>query len=127
MQPYLLTAAILAVVVGLVHSILGEVLIFSRMRNGRQVIPTIGKPLLRERHVRILWATWHIVTIFGWAIAVVLFRLSWPAAGVLLQDVVMHAIIVSMLTSALLVLVATKGKHPGWIGLLAVAILCWLA
>ncbi len=127
MQPYLLSAALLAVIVGLVHSILGEVLIFSRMRTGRQIVPTMGSPLLRERHVRILWATWHIVTIFGCAFAVVLLRLAQPASDVLLQDAMVQTIIISMLASAVLVLFATKGKHPGWIGLLVVAVLCWLA
>lgn len=127
MSPYLLSAAILAFIVGLVHAILGEVLIFNRMRVDGQVIPTVGKPILRERHVRILWATWHIATIFGWAIAVVLYRLAQPATDLLLQDVLIQTIAFGMLASALLVLIATKGKHPGWIGLLLVAALCWLA
>ena len=36
------------------------------------------------------------------------------------------AIIASMLGGALLVLIGTRGRHPGWIGLLGVAILVWL-
>ncbi|MEM8488050.1 MAG: hypothetical protein AAF564_21045 [Bacteroidota bacterium] len=127
MHPYLLAAAIAAAIVGLVHSVLGEVLIFSRMRSDRQIIPTVGKPLLHERHVRILWATWHIASIFGWALAAVLFSLAQPASEMLLQEVVVHAIAGGMFASGLLVLIATKGKHPGWLGLLVVAALCWLS
>ena len=127
MQPYFLSAAILAVVIGLVHSILGERLIFNRLRDGSQLVPTKGKPLLRERHIRILWATWHIVTIFGWGIAAMLFSFAWPASQTTPEVIVTYAIGASMLASSLLVLYATKGKHPGWIGLLIVALLCWLA
>ncbi|MEM7133810.1 MAG: hypothetical protein AAF702_46370 [Chloroflexota bacterium] len=126
MQSYLFTAAILAVSVGLIHSILGEVLIFSRMGDGT-FVPAVGRPLLRERHVRILWATWHIVTIFGWALATILLRLTWPGSELALQSFVKNTVGIGMLISSLLVLYATKGMHPGWIGLLGVAGLCWLA
>ena len=37
-----------------------------------------------------------------------------------------QVIAVSMLGGSLLVLVATRGRHPGWIGLLGVAGLVWL-
>jgi len=125
-QTYLVMAGALAVVVGLVHSILGEVLIFSGMRQGR-IVPTNGRPQLRERYVRILWASWHIVTIFGWTIAAILFALSASLPETVLTDVIKNSIIVSMLASSVLVLYATKGMHPGWLGLLAVSVLCWLA
>lgn len=56
MNIYFLAAAVLLILIGLVHSILGEKLIFRRMRKGG-FIPTNGGPALREPHVRILWAT----------------------------------------------------------------------
>ena len=55
----LIAAAVLAISVGVIHSVLGELLIFNQMREG-SFVPKIGKPLLRERNVRILWATWHL-------------------------------------------------------------------
>ena len=126
MQSFPLAAGLLAILVGTVHSVLGEHLIFRRMRNGG-VIPTTGEPLLRERHVRILWAGWHVVTVFGWALGAMLLRMSVPSSDVAFESFVRHAIAISMLASALLVLVATRGRHPGWLGLLLVAILAWLA
>ena len=60
----LIAAAALAFVVGLVHSLLGERLIFRRMRVGG-AIPTNGGIVLREAHVRILWASWHVLTQHG--------------------------------------------------------------
>jgi hypothetical protein len=125
MQTYIFIAGILAIIVSAVHSILGEVLIFRQLRV-RGIIPTNGAPLLKERHVRILWASWHVVTVFGWAFAAVMLRLAFPTDDGSFQTFVKHAIMVSMLASALLVLLGTKGKHPGWLGLAAVAVLIWL-
>lgn len=125
MQIYYLVAGILAIVVGLVHSLLGEVLIFNRMRD-QHLVPTVGYPVLKERHVRILWATWHGVTFFGWAMGAVLLMYALPHTGIDSKAFVLQAIAFSMAGVSALVLVATKGIHPGWFGLLAVAALIWL-
>ena len=125
MKTYIFIAGILAIIVGAAHSVLGEILIFRQMRVSG-IIPTNGAPLLKERHVRILWASWHVVTVFGWAFAAVMMRLAFPTDNDLLQTFVKHTIIASMLVSALLVLLGTKGMHPGWLGLAGVAVLVWL-
>ncbi len=116
MNAYLLAAAIVAIVVGAIHSVLGEVLIFRHLRKGA-LVPTASAPPLRERDVRILWASWHIATVFGWAFAVLLLQLA----------TVEQAAIGAFIGSSLLVLLGTRGRHPGWIGLLAVAALVCLA
>ena len=36
------------------------------------IIPTNGGKVIGEGHVRIIWASWHIVTLFGWLIAATL-------------------------------------------------------
>lgn len=125
MQTYTFLAALLTLVVGVVHSVLGERLIFSRLRN-KGVVPTVGEPLLLERHVRILWASWHIVTVFGWALGAILFRIAFPSVEPVLHAFVENTIIVSMLAGSFLVLIATRGRHPGWLGLLGVAVLTYL-
>jgi hypothetical protein len=125
MNPYLAAAGTLAFLVGLAHSLLGEHLIFRRMRTGT-IIPTNGGKVIGEGHVRIIWASWHIVTVFGWLVAASLFLLAalpdrTPDSGLALS-----AIVVTMIVSALLVLIATRARHPGWAGLLGVALLAWL-
>jgi hypothetical protein len=125
MNSYFVAAASLAFLVGLVHSILGEVLIFRRMRRGG-LIPTEGGTLLRESNVRILWASWHVLTVFGWLIAAILFWLSQQPSKQSSYVFIETAIIVSMLTGSAFVLVGTKARHPGWVGLLGVAILVWM-
>lgn len=126
MNAYFIAAAILASVVGLVHSVLGEVMIFRRLRKPGRVIPSEGGALLLGSNVRILWASWHVLTVFGWGMAAILVWLSRAASSRIDVAVIGHAIEMSMLLGSALVLIATKGRHPGWVGLLGVAVLVWL-
>jgi hypothetical protein len=126
MNAYYIAAAAIAFVVALGHSILGEKLIFRRLRKDRQLVPTNGGNLLGEGHIRILWASWHIVTVFGWCIGAALLRLSWPAAAQGATAFVAQAIAFAALTASALVFISTRGRHPGWVGLLAIAVCVWL-
>lgn len=125
MNSYFLAAAILAFLVGLAHTVLGEVMIFRRMRQGG-VIPTSGGGLLRESNVRILWASWHVLTVLGWGMAAMLLALAIPGPQSPAYSVIIWTIALSMLAGSALVAIGTKGRHPGWIGLLGVAVLVWL-
>jgi hypothetical protein len=118
-------AAMLAIVVALVHSILGEIMIFRRLRKPGRMIPTDGGERLLGSNVRILWASWHVLTVFGLGMAAILLRLA-SSARTAEHDFIAQAIAVSMLGGSLLVLVGTRGRHPGWVGLLGVALLVWL-
>ncbi len=120
MNPWFFSSGILMIIVGLVHSVFGERLIFSRMRCDG-VIPTDGGGLLRERHVRILWATWHLASVLGWAAAFVLIY----AANATVPAPVIAALVAACAAGGILVLVGTRAKHPGWIALLAAALLAW--
>lgn len=79
MNRYVVAAAAIAFVVGLVHSALGEKLTLRRLRAWDELVPTNGGNVLRERHVRVLWASWHLVTVFDWCMGTVMLRLSRPA------------------------------------------------
>ena len=125
MNGYFMAAAAIAFVVGLVHSVFGEILVFRQMRR-RGFIPTNGGNVLSEGNVRILWATWHIVTVFGWCIGAVLWRLASPSAAHALTGFEAQAFAIAALAAAILVFVGTKARHPGWIGLLAIAVCAWL-
>lgn len=119
-NPWFLSGGILMIIVGLVHSVLGEHMIFSRLRAGG-LIPTEGGSHLRERHVRILWATWHLASVLGWAHAFILLY----AANAAVPALVIEALMAAAAAGGMLVLVGTRGKHPGWIALLVVALLVW--
>ncbi|WP_034695501.1 hypothetical protein [Acidovorax sp. NO-1] len=119
---FYLAGAILMALIGVIHTVLGEVLIFQRMRV-KGVVPTKGGEVLRERNVRILWATWHLVTVLGFLVAVVIVHLIRMPAGSVESRLLVVSLIGAMLASSLLVLVGTRGRHPGWAGLLVVALL----
>ncbi len=125
MNSYFTAAAILAFLVGLVHSVLGEVMIFGRMRH-RGFIPTNGGGVLRESNVRILWASWHVLTVLGWGMAAILLLLALPSSQPYAHPLFAQAIALSMLLGSALVAIGTKARHPGWIGLIGVAVLVWL-
>lgn len=125
MQTYLAAAAVLAFLTGLVHSVLGEILIFRHLRRGT-FVPALGAPPLRERNIRILWATWHLATVFGWTLAAILLQLARSPQAPLL-DYVIGATIAANAGGSLLVLVGTRGRHPGWIALAIAAGLLWAA
>jgi hypothetical protein len=122
MNWYFVSAAALAFTIGLVHSLLGERLIFRRMRTAG-IVPTNGGQVLREPQVRILWASWHVVTLMGWCVGVFLLWLAVPSSRLLGQSSIVTAVAVTMLGSSILVLFGTRGRHAGWVGLLGVAIL----
>jgi hypothetical protein len=126
MQVLFFTAGLLALITGIVHSVLGEFLIFRHLRTGG-LVPTMGAAPLRERSIRILWATWHIASVFGWAFAAILFQLAVAPHDSSLIAFVLSTIVFANLGGSLLVLIGTKGRHPGWIALLAVAVCTWLA
>ena len=119
MNSLLVAAAVLAVLVGLIHSALGEILIFRRL-------PRASNGALPQPH-GVLWATWHIASVLGWALAALLWKLAASPAPPPLQQFLLTAIATAFAASALLVLIGTRGRHPGWAGLGGVAVLIWLA
>jgi hypothetical protein len=126
MHSLLVTAAVIATVTGFVHSLLGERLIFRHLR-ASSLVPSLPAPPLQSRHVRILWATWHLASVFAWALAGMLLLLSQDSAAALSARSVLGASALAFLVGSLLVLIGTRGRHPGWVALGAVGILSWVA
>lgn len=101
MSLMLLAAAALTVAIAVVHSVLGERRIFRRLRGG-------GEPRLSAFQVGILWSSWHLVSLFGLALAAALFCLASPTGLANLLAVLRAAVIGSMVGGAGLV-----GIRPG--------------
>ena len=75
-----LAAACLALV-GVAHSVLGELLLFRRLRTqGRQTVGRAeagtAQQVLHTPHLRILWGTWHVASVPCWALSALLWRLG---------------------------------------------------
>ncbi|MEQ8473038.1 MAG: hypothetical protein RIC35_17720 [Marinoscillum sp.] len=125
MNIYFLIAGILCFILGIVHSILGELLIFNSKRNPSSIVPSKKSADLKERHIRIIWATWHLATIFGWCLGVILVKISLTQNELNIEIIrlITQSTNYAMMAGSILVLIATKGKHPGWIILLIIGAL----
>jgi len=125
MNIYYLSAGCLSLLLGIVHSILGEVLIFKNKRKNGSIISTICNENLKQKHLRIICATWHLASLFGFASAIILIKIAMDPIKneVIHSSFIAATISIVMFLSAALVLIATKRKYPGWIVLLIIAVL----
>lgn len=125
MNIYLLVAGILFIFLGIAHSVIGEYLIFNDKRNKGSLVPSKKSAELKERHLRIIWATWHLSSFLGWCIGAILIKISLEQNELNsnITDFIVQSIKYATFVSSLLVLFATKGKHPGWVGFLLIGIL----
>ncbi len=119
MNPWLLGAAALTVLIAVAHSLLGEQRIFRHLRRG-SLVPTEGGTVLREFQVRILWGAWHVMSVLGLALALVLL---WLARQALPPANLAHGLAAAMAASGLLVGISNRGRHPAWAALAGVAVL----
>lgn len=122
MNPWLIGAATLTFVIGLAHSVLGERMVFRQLRRAG-LVPDGGAPALRGFQTRILWASWHLVTLFGWALAALLLWLAQPAARAASGGVVETVVAAALAAGGGLVLLSNRGRHPAWIALWVAAAL----
>ncbi|MGL5446829.1 MAG: hypothetical protein ACRDBL_05930 [Rhabdaerophilum sp.] len=112
-------AGLLAVLLGLAHSIAGEHLIFRGLKDS--LARSEGRPVLSEQRVRVLRGAWHLVTIFGFALGALLIASS--IRNLVLDPVMIIG--VTMVVSGLFWALATRGRHPAWMVLFAIAGLCF--
>ena len=119
---YFFIAGILTLFLGLAHSVLGELLLFRRLVKD-QLPPIAGSKGFTLRTLRV---TWHVPTILAWGFGAILLSFSLLSFADNNLEFVKKAMAVSFLISSLIVLFGTKGKHPAWIVLLAIAVLTWL-
>ena len=121
MNTYLLAAAGLSTVGGILHSVLGERLILSQLT-------TAGMPQLLGSATfahRVLRLFWHLVSVAWWGFATLLVLLArMPASGEYQR--LIWAIALTFLASAVLSFGVSRGRHFSWGVLLMIAVLTML-
>jgi hypothetical protein len=123
MPGYLLAAAIVMLLTGLAHSVLGELLILRHMGSFQGMPALLGSVELARRTLRF---TWHLPTVLATAMALMLIRaagLAQPGQG---ERFVVQTIAGSMLACALVTALISRGRHPGWAAFLVAAFLAWM-
>lgn len=126
MNLYLLIAGCLAFTLGLIHSVLGEILIFRQLLQ-TNLASSSGRAVLKERHIRTLRSTWHIVTLFGWGFGTILFCFALSSTASDQITATKNIMVAMFLVAAAFWLIGTKGKHPAWVVLAIIAVFVWLA
>ena len=125
MNLYYLIAGILSILLGAIHTVVGEKLVFQSKKEQGQFIPSKENGEWKESHVRIIWASWHMATAFAWALAAIILFVAFNTEK--LPDKWIAFLVlgtaISMLIGSALVLLGTKRKHPGWIVLLLIGLL----
>ncbi len=116
----LVVSSIMLILLGIIHSFLGERLIFRGLLS-RLMQPE--RPVLSAHKVRVLRSAWHLVTLLGVGLGAVLLAVAIPAFGNVASTA--RIIAITTLICALYWGVGTRGRHPAWIVFLLVAALCW--
>jgi hypothetical protein len=118
----LAAAGLLAIGIGIIHSVFGERMIFQQKPDQPGTHGHTGE--VSGRYHGILRATWHASTFMGFAIAATL--LHYAQSGEAMPILMRAGIIAGFAGSSLAVAGWTKGRHPGWIALAAAAMLTGL-
>ena len=120
MKPSLLIAAVLILLLGLVHSLLGERYILVRLFRRDNLPRLFGSDLFTKRTLRFAW---HLTTVVWLGIAALLVQLA--SGRPLGAPDIGAALAITAGASGLVALVGSRGRHPAWIVFLVVAGLVW--
>ncbi len=114
LSPWLLMAAILAFVLGLAHSVLGERYILRRLFRRGDLPALFGSDDFTKRTLRFAW---HLTTVVWWGAAAAMLVLGTGSArgGLLILSV-------TAFLSAVVALVGSRGRHPAWIVFILIGI-----
>jgi hypothetical protein len=106
----LAAAAGLTVIIGIVHSWLGEIKIVTPLVAGPQRAPLMEKSAFARKIVRFAW---HITTLAWWGFAAILAAFaSGPLGGH--DRIVLAAISATFIISGLISLIISRGRHIAW-------------
>jgi hypothetical protein len=115
-EKMLAIAAGLCVAIGLVHSILGERFILTRLFRGSQIPPLFGSDFFTRRTLRFAW---HLTTIAWLGLGYLVWAFSRAPADP--EIVVLGTVFTVFFVSGAVALLASKGKHLSWIVFWAIA------
>ena len=118
MSTLLYVAAILTFVIGIIHSVLGERYILTRLFRRNDLPALFGGP---EFTILTLRFAWHITTIAWWGFAAILILMATESLSFHNTAIVLSA---TFLATGLIALLASRGKHLSWIVFLTIGGIC---
>jgi hypothetical protein len=121
MNTYFMIAVLLAFIIGLAHSILGERYILIRLFK-RELPRLFGSDLFTKRTLRFAW---HLTTAAWWGMAVILVALALREVDNT-SIIVVNIIAITFLVSAVVSFLSSRGRHFSWIVFILIAVFAWL-
>jgi hypothetical protein len=118
MSNLLSIAGILMILLGLAHSVLGEMLIFRHIRRGK-ARHAGAIELLPQRRWDALWSSWHLVTLLGIGLGSSLLLIA--VAPEKAPAPYLSAIAATLAISSVYWFLGTRGKHPAWLVFAAIS------
>jgi len=104
----LMIAALLTFGVGIAHSVLGEKYLLTRLFRRPDLPKLAGSATFAVRTLRFAW---HITTVAWWGFAAMLVL---AARDALSRDNALVALAFTMIVTAAMILIASRGKHLAW-------------
>lgn len=124
MRFLLLSAAALAVLLGLAHSYLGERYVLTRLFRRTPLPKLFGSDWFTRRTLRFAW---HLTTVSFWGLAALLVLAASSPTDADFRQGALVTVAVTFLVSAVVAFTATRGRHLSWIVFVAMAALILLA
>ena len=119
MNIYYLVSAALLILLGLLHSGLGERLVIAPLLAHGELPKLLGS---RDFMGRVLRFTWHITSVLMWGIGGLLIYWALTGAGTRLDAMI---VVITLLVSTLISAVMARLKHFSWWVLLLSGVLVW--
>lgn len=116
----LVSAAILIVLLGVAHSVLGERYLIGRLLRRDDLPKIFGSDGFTKRTLRFAW---HLTSVAWWGIAaiVIVAASAEPDFGLVLRSIA-----VTSAVSAVIAGVISRGKHLSWVVFVLIAVLTWM-
>lgn len=112
----LLIGSFLLIIIGFVHSYLGEKYILIRLFKRDNLPKLLGSDWFTKRVLRFAW---HITTIAWWGFAAILILLTNPSVNV--RTDILLSIAVVFAVSGVISLLFSGGKHLSWLFFFSIA------
>ncbi|MEW6982121.1 hypothetical protein AAD001_05670 [Colwelliaceae bacterium 6471] len=112
----LLIGTILLVIIGIVHSYLGEKYLLIRLFRRENLPKLLGSDWFTKRVLRFAW---HLTTLAWWGFAAILYVLSTPSENV--KGEILVIISVVFVLSGIVSLLFSRGKHLSWLFFFTIA------
>lgn len=110
-------AAAIVCLLALAHSLLGERFLISRLLRRDDLPRLLGSIDFTRQTLRYCW---HLTTVIALGLAVVLVQIGAGAT----PPALVRTLALTLLLSAALAVVVTRGRHLSWVGLLMAGVIC---